>query len=1011
MKLRYEWIVGSLRSTLLLAFLFGFVGALHPGVLAQGTGMIRGKIVDRSTGDVLPGANVVIVGTSFGASSGLDGAYVIYGVPAGAVKLRASYVGYSPVTVDVTVTANATLEQVFRLSAEAIEGETVVVTAQAQGQNAAINQQLSSNTITNVVSSARIKELPDVNAAESIGRLPGVSINRSGGEANNVAIRGLSAKYNLVTVNGTRMPSTGDDRGTSLLSSVANNGSPDARYGGNDRSVDLSMISSNSLDGIELKKANTPDMDADVLGGTIDLRLKEAQEGFHSNLSVQGGYNKLQKYYGNFNLAGSVSNRFLDNSLGIIVSGLVDKYDRSADKFSGSYRQVGLSSISIESLNLREEKVKRGRTGANMLLDYQIPNGIINANILYARLKWDGTYRVNSMNVSSVRHYYDAEQRQGTTDELTSNLSVSQDWEWIKFDVGASRTGSWGKSPDERGWHFSQETGTVFGNTAGLTAIQIPDSAKVDTLSTRFADAYVFDTRRNESQNAVQFNVTYPLRFGDIVSGYLKAGAKFRWLDRLNDEEVRGTNNNQYGGGSSSTIALIHTLSMLYPGEWDYLADSARTKMDGGLSISRFLTDYSRKDFLNGDYPIGLGLDLVKLNHLTEALKLTPSVYQRYTVQSMGRDYDGVEHYQAAYVMGEFNVGNLFTFIPGARWERENSEYHGERYRAVATGGAVQGAPLEYTPLTVNRTHEYWLPMVHLIVKPADWMKVRLARTETLTRPDFRQYAPITYITGSQDQIVANNSELKPARAVNLDLSVSVFSNDIGLFTASAFHKKISDMIFSTRYNIFTGIPPPPGSNIPASWLAANAPIYSYDMNNPYPAYVKGLELEWQTHFWYLPGVLKGLVFNINYTVISSKVEIHSFVSERVQIRPAPPIFAYVLRDTSRTSRVPDQPARILNLTLGFDYEGFSTRLSYLFQTDRVTGIGTNLNLDSFTGDYARWDLTIQQSLFDWGVQLFANLSNLSGRPDQSYRGYQLTDPTYIEYYGFTMDVGARFRF
>jgi len=56
-----------------------------------------------------------------------------------------------------------------------ITGEEVIVTAQARGQTAAINQQLASNTIANIVSSDRIRELPDANAAESKGRLPGVS--------------------------------------------------------------------------------------------------------------------------------------------------------------------------------------------------------------------------------------------------------------------------------------------------------------------------------------------------------------------------------------------------------------------------------------------------------------------------------------------------------------------------------------------------------------------------------------------------------------------------------------------------------------------------------------------------------------------------------------------------------------------------------------------------------------------------------------------------------------------
>ena len=94
------------------------------------------------------------------------------------------------------------LELNVKLHSLAIEGEEVVVSAQLQGQTAAINQQLNSNTIVNVVSSDKIQELPDANVAESLGRLPGVAIQRDAGEATKVVVRGLSPKFNSVTING-----------------------------------------------------------------------------------------------------------------------------------------------------------------------------------------------------------------------------------------------------------------------------------------------------------------------------------------------------------------------------------------------------------------------------------------------------------------------------------------------------------------------------------------------------------------------------------------------------------------------------------------------------------------------------------------------------------------------------------------------------------------------------------------------------------------------------------------
>ena len=67
--------------------------------------------------------------------------------------------------------------QNFELNYATIEGKTVEVTAQARGQMDAINRQLEkAKSIKNIVSSDRIQELPDANAAEAVARVPGVSI-------------------------------------------------------------------------------------------------------------------------------------------------------------------------------------------------------------------------------------------------------------------------------------------------------------------------------------------------------------------------------------------------------------------------------------------------------------------------------------------------------------------------------------------------------------------------------------------------------------------------------------------------------------------------------------------------------------------------------------------------------------------------------------------------------------------------------------------------------------------
>ena len=110
---------------LLIGFLCLFL--LPLGLMAQ-TGKIAGKVVDRETGEPLIGANVIIVGTSLGDATDLDGNFVILNVPIGKHVLKASYVGYKDITIkNVLVSSNRTTDVNFRLPSEAFKVEEVVI--------------------------------------------------------------------------------------------------------------------------------------------------------------------------------------------------------------------------------------------------------------------------------------------------------------------------------------------------------------------------------------------------------------------------------------------------------------------------------------------------------------------------------------------------------------------------------------------------------------------------------------------------------------------------------------------------------------------------------------------------------------------------------------------------------------------------------------------------------------------------------------------------------------------
>ena len=151
-----------------------FIGSLYAGT----TGKITGRVIDKETGDPLPGANVVIVGTKIGTATDLDGYYFLINIPPGTYTLRASMIGYNPQEIKgVVVKADLTTEVNFYLTSTAIRTEEIVVTAE---------RELIERTATEtrrVVSSQDISQLPYTNFQAAVtmqAGVTGVNIVRGG---------------------------------------------------------------------------------------------------------------------------------------------------------------------------------------------------------------------------------------------------------------------------------------------------------------------------------------------------------------------------------------------------------------------------------------------------------------------------------------------------------------------------------------------------------------------------------------------------------------------------------------------------------------------------------------------------------------------------------------------------------------------------------------------------------------------------------------------------------------
>lgn len=957
-----------------------------------GPGSIKGKVVDKSSGEELLYANVQLEGTSLGTSTDDVGEFVIRQVPPGDYILIASYIGYQEQKVPVTVLSDETVEVNVELEYAALLGEEVIVTAQASGQMKAINEQLASNTIKNVVSADRIQDVPDVNAAESVARLPGLSLIRSGGEGQKVAIRGISPQYNVTMVNGVRMQST--DR--------------------NDRSVDLNMIAPNILSGIEVTKALTADMDADAVGGTVNLKIGEAQEGFRGNFGAQRGYGSLANTYDNYRVTGFLSNRFFNNKLGVQVSGYLDNFNRNSDVLSAGYALNeedvlidGFIPIDLARVSISDRVTDRQRLGGGLVLDYQLPNGSIIMNNFVSNLSQEEVEQQNSLGLIGNQWSAFASDRELSNTVISNALQGKFDFSFFSMDFSVSNSVSKQYNPGDLSMNIGiaqAEAGfttPTLENPAEVTPNQLLNSAQIiqGQNAKRITRLYTLERDVVESAQEAVLNFNVPFSLSKKVSGTLKLGGKYVHNNRDNDET-------QHFSQPDRTFLGEQFVRVLKDSLWP---DLGLENLDQNLGIRAFLfedPDYDIGEYLSGEEGVDdffYLADIAKMKRYEE-LAENSGYYSLDGRESAQYDYDYKRDLFAYYTMAELNIGDYVTLYPGIRFEKfkfDYSSFSTERFGPNPED--FRNDPIEADFLE----GENWFPQMHVRVKPTDWLDIRMASTKSIIYPDYRAISPyIYYDSYSGPALDLGNTSLMPSISQNYDIYASIFRNKLGLFTAGYFYKELDNLIVASSFRSKDS----ESVNNRFELTQTQQTVVNTWINLDAKSTVRGFELDWQTHLWFLPKFLKGIVLSINYTHINSETVYPFQTSKKLGSGP----FAQtVFVDSTRTGRMPNQPDDVFNFTVGYDVGGFSARLSYQFQDNILVGVNRTYDeLDSYTGAYKRWDFTAFQKLpwLEGRLQLYFNANNITNRPDRSFTS-ELQKLSSVQYYGQTFDLGLRYRF
>ena len=1012
-----------------LAFFLILSLLLTTSTFAQ-SGSISGSVTDKTTEAALPGANVILEGTSLGAASDMDGKYVIRSVPVGKYTLIVSYIGYNSDSVQVEVTADRTLEQNFSLLAKTVESKEVVVTAQASGQRQAINQQLTSNTIINVVSAEKIHQLPDDNAATALSRLPGVSLMNG----DQVVIRGVQAKLNQILINGIELPSTDM----------------------NNRATNLGFISSNLLSGIEVIKAMTPDMDANALGGVVNLRLREAPTGFHFDALAQGEYNAQDHVSGNYKFWASVSNRFFNDKLGVFVQANLDRTDGGNQRAAISPALLGKGNTSygqatyLTSGATMEYDVNIVKTnGGSLILDYRLPNGKIVLQNTYAgnvtdqannqiQMSFDGT----SVIYTEDRELYGKElwinalQAENTFGNIKVQASLSHSATqqytrmghqlnpWTDFTNESQLIAPYGVA----GYDANGKAIPVTYTGAAQQGLTLMDAFKIfDNLNPADADSahlagWVSEHYNQFTQHLYNgsLDLSTPVNFSKDVTAIFKVGGKYVRTTRENniDENFAHSDGDIYANPDANWyfVKLTGKGQPLSPGNKLRFTQVMNTDFSRG---QYFMSDLY--NFKNGGFKYVIDNSLYDPWLATSRLGWAVPLMK---ADSWKNDWNGAEQFSAGYIMGTFHIGPKLTLLGGVRYESYNMAYHANVTYVTHTvyGDATSTEngsitvndsanvyhtaiyhpnSVPYNTFNVDRTDNNLFPDILLDYKVNDWSNIRLAYTTGISRPDYTAIIPkLAFYAGT---VELGNPLLRPSTAKNYDVVASFHNNDIGLFTVDAYYKEIKDQQYNTSIyyanidHYAADVPIPDSVFFWDRFGFTMLPQYKVgvNLNNRSLGYIRGVEIDWQTNFWYLPGLLSALVLDVNYTKSASNTEytvLRNIVTNTTVVVNGRPkiISTYNTTDTTFEGRLLQQANDVVNVAVGADYKGLHARLSFSMTGNVITGIGSRPEEASYTGNIYRWDFLVKQELPIDGLSLSFNGVNIFHNGIKTYRKYRL---------------------
>ena len=356
--------------------------------------------------------------------------------------------------------------------------------------------------------------------------------------------------------------------------------------------------------------------------------------------------------------------------------------------------------------------------------------------------------------------------------------------------------------------------------------------------------------------------------------------------------------------------------------------------------------------------------------------------------------YQGTENYEeeagnykireqitAGYLRFDQKLGKRLSATLGLRVERTDLKTSG--FNVEVTDDESSMKP------TGNFKNHYTdlLPSLLLKYKYSDDGSLRASVTKTISRPKYSALIANKTFNISDEEATIGDPNTKPAKAVNVDLSLDHYFKSVGLVSLGLFYKDIKNVNVEWSSNKYLG------SDLGLTGENAEKQFNVQQNINAYDARVLGVEVAYQRDFGFISPALKCLGFYGNYTYTHSTTR--NF-NERLGIKDGDDV------------KVAGSPEHTANASMFFEKSGINLRLSYNFASAFIDHMSTSRALDRYYDKVGYLDLNAS---YTWGKKtkftVYANANNLLNQPLRYYQG-EKNRTMQVEYYGVRLNAGVK---